>query len=167
MKKTCTSGVAIVVALIMASCGGSSSSSDSAESATPTAVSVQPEYAAFCKASTALDEAMGGTHGEDPTAITDPALMKKAWADITTLSETLRDLSPKNVKSDATTMVSSVLAIDAIFKANNYDLLVMAKKEDVRDQLSKLSSDSTLAESSKKFNAFLVANCGKVTTTAS
>ena len=105
---------------------------------------------------------MGGTHGQDPTAITDPVLMKEAWAKIARLSETLRDLSPKIVKSDATTMVGSVLAIDAIFKANNYDLLAMAKKEDVRTQLGKLSSDPGLAKSSKKFNTFLVAHCGKV-----
>ena len=161
MKKSLICGVVIVSTLIIASCGGSSSSSDSITASSPTADSVQPKYAAFCDASTALDQAMGGTHGEDPAAITDPALMKKAWTTIATLSETLRDLSPQVVKSDASTMVDSVLAIDAIFKANDYDLLAMAKKEDVRTQLATLSSDSNLAESSKKFNTFLVANCGK------
>jgi hypothetical protein len=162
MKKACISGAVVFAALVMASCGDSSSSTDSTVAMSPTAVSVQPKYAAFCKASTALDAAMGGTHGEDPTAITDPTLMKEAWSNIATLSETLRDLSPQVVKSDASTMVNSVLAIDAIFKANDYDLLAMAKDEDVRTQLAKLSSDSDLAESSKKFNTFLVANCGKV-----
>ena len=105
---------------------------------------------------------MGGTHGQDPTAITDPALMKTAWAQIAQLSAQLRDASPAIVRKDAKAMVDSVLAINAIFKANNYDLLAMAKKESVRAKLAQLSSDPKLLESSKIFNTFLVDNCGKV-----
>lgn len=167
MKRTFISSAAIIAALVVSSCGGASSTADSIAEESATTISVQPKYATFCQASTALDAAMGGTHGQDPTAITDPVLMKDAWEKIATLSATLRDLSPKIIKSDATKMVSSVLAIDEIFKANDYDLLAMAKKEDVRTQLSELSSDPNLAESSKRFNTFLVANCGKVTAVTS
>jgi hypothetical protein len=120
------------------------------------------KYIEFCAASTALDNAMGGTHGQDPTAITDPELMKTAWVQIAQLSVDLRDVSPSVVQNDAKAMVDSVLAINAIYKANDYDLLAMAKKENVRTELEQLSSDPKLLESSKKFNTFLVDNCGKV-----
>lgn len=105
---------------------------------------------------------MGGTHGGEPTAITDPELMKTAWTQIAQLSAALRDASPQVVRDDASEMVKSILAIDTIFKANDYDLLAMAKKEDVRTELAELSSNPKLLESSKKFNEFLVDNCGKV-----
>jgi cytochrome c556 len=149
------------VSLLASSCGGSSSESSS-DASPVTTVQVEAKYALFCAASTALDNAMGGTHGEDPTAITDPALMKTAWAQIAQLSAKLRDVSPAVVRKDATAMVDSVLAIDAIFKANDYDLLAMAKKENVRIELEQLSSNPKLLESSEIFNTFLVDNCGKV-----
>lgn len=149
------------VSILASACGGSSSET-STDASPDTTAEVNAKYVEFCAASTALDTAMGGTHGEDPTAITDPELMKTAWAQISQLSAALRDASPTVVRKDATAMVDSVLAIDAIFKANDYDLLAMAKKENVRTELDKLSSDPQLLESSKKFNAFLVDNCGKV-----
>ena len=150
------------LSFLASACGGSSSTTDASAGSSQKAASVNPQYATFCAASTALDNAMGGTHGEEPTAITDPELMKKEWSTIATLSATLRDVSPSAVRTDATAMVDSVLAINAIFKANDYDLLAMAKKEDVRTELAQLSSDPKLLESSKKFNEFLVENCGKV-----
>ena len=149
------------VSLVVSACGGSSSDTSS-DTSPATTVQIDAKYALFCSASTALDNAMGGTHGEDPTAITDPELMKTAWAQIAQLSAKLRDVSPTVVRKDAKAMVDSVLAIDAIFKANDYDLLAMAKKENVRTELDKLSSDPKLLESSKIFNTFLVDNCGKV-----
>jgi hypothetical protein len=161
MKTSRVIAVACAAVLLVSACGGSSSSSTSDTSPATTAI-VDAKYAQFCAASTALDNAMGGTHGQDPTAITDPELMKTAWAQIAQLSAKLRDVSPAIVRTDAKAMVDSVLAIDAIFKANDYDLLAMAKKENVRNELEQLSSDPKLLESSKIFNTFLVDNCGKV-----
>jgi hypothetical protein len=149
--------VACAITLVASACGGSSS-----ESSSDTTVQMNDKYIEFCAASTALDNAMGGTHGQDPTAITDPELMKTAWVQIAQLSVDLRDVSPSVVQNDAKAMVDSVLAINAIYKANDYDLLAMAKKENVRTELEQLSSDPKLLESSKKFNTFLVDNCGKV-----
>jgi hypothetical protein len=154
--------IAICAVSLAASACGSTTSESSSDSSPATTVQVDAKYALFCAASTALDNAMGGTHGEDPTAITDPELMKTAWAQIAQLSAKLRDVSPAVVRKDATAMVDSVLAIDAIFKANDYDLLAMAKKANVRTELEQLSSDPKLLESSKIFNTFLVDNCGKV-----
>jgi hypothetical protein len=149
--------VVCAITLVASACGGSSS-----ESSSDTTVQMNDKYIEFCAASTALDNAMGGTHGQDPTAITDPELMKTAWVQIAQLSVDLRDVSPSVVQNDAKAMVDSVLAINAIYKANDYDLLAMAKKENVRTELEQLSSDPKLLESSKKFNTFLVDNCGKV-----
>lgn len=161
MKPTRIFAAIFSVALLASACGGNSSSTDTAAVVGKKSAAVDPKYATFCAASTALDEAMGGTHGEDPTAITDPKLMKTAWAQIAQLSAALRDASPEIVRSDAAEMVESVIAIDTIFRANDYDLLAMAKKEDVRTALGKLSSNPKLLESSTRFNTFLVDNCGK------
>ena len=160
MKTVRVLAAMFAVSLVASACG--SSSDTSSDSSPTTTIQVNAKYAKFCAASTALDNAMGGTHGQDPTAITDSALMKTAWAQIAQLSAQLRDASPAIVRKDAKAMVDSVLAINAIFKANNYDLLAMAKKESVRTELAQLSSDPKLLESSKIFNTFLVDNCGKV-----
>ena len=161
MKTSRVLAAMFAVTLVVSACGGSSSGSTS-DTSSATTVQVNAKFVQFCAASTALDNALGGTHGQDPTAITDPELMKTAWAQIAQLSAKLRDVSPAVVRKDATAMVDSVLAIDAIFKANDYDLLAMAKKANVRTELEQLSSDPKLLESSKIFNTFLVDNCGKV-----
>ena len=146
---------------LFASCGGSDSSSTASTVVSQTGTGkVNPTYAEFCEASSNLNAAMSGPHGENPSAITDPIEMKAAWANITELSIELQTLTPKSLKKDADTMIESIVAMNKIFKENNYELLVIAKKPTVRDALSKIASNPSITEASTRFNTFLTQNCG-------
>jgi len=103
---------------------------------------------------------MSGPHGENPAAITDPAEMKTAWASITNLSRALAAATPPELKNDATIMMRSIIAMDDIFKANDYNLLVMAKKPEVRIEIEDTTNDVAVQQASARFNTFLTANCG-------
>ena len=103
---------------------------------------------------------MSGPHGENPAAITDPQEMKIAWTKITDLSIALQAVAPSSLKKDATMMADGVIAMNKIFKANKYELLVIAKKPAVRDALTKIGSDPATTEASTRFNTFLMQNCG-------
>jgi hypothetical protein len=156
-----STGVAIASLLFLASCGGSSSSST--ESSVPAQAGsgkVNPTYAKFCAASSNLNAAMSGPHGENPTAITDPQEMEIAWTKITDLSIALKAVAPVSLKKDATMMVTGVIEMNKIFKANKYELLAIAKKPAVRDALTKIGSDPVITEASTRFNTFLMQNCG-------
>jgi len=156
-----STGIVIAFLFFLASCGGSSTkSADSSVSDQAASGKVNPTYATFCEASSKLNAAMSGPHGENPTAITDPDEMKIAWASITELSIKLQALAPSSLKEDATMMVNGVVAMNTIFKANKYDLLAIAEKPTVRDALTKIGSDPAITEASSRFNTFLTQNCG-------
>ena len=156
-----TTGVAIASLLLLASCGGSSNDSNASSVVVPTTTGkVNPTYAKFCEASSKLNAAMSGPHGENPAAITDPNEMKIAWTKITNLSIALQAVAPSSLKKDAAMMVDGIIAMNKIFKANKYELLVIAKKPTVRDALTKIGSDPVLTEASTRFNTFLTQNCG-------
>jgi len=104
---------------------------------------------------------MVGPHGENPAAITDPTEMKTSWASITKLSRALVVATPTELQADATTMMNSIVAMDDIFKANNYNLLEMAKMSDVRIELNDISTDVAVKEASSRFNTFLTKTCPK------
>jgi hypothetical protein len=151
----------IACLFLFASCGGSDSSSTASTVVSQTGTGkVNPTYAEFCEASSNLNGAMSGPHGENPSAITDPIEMKAAWANITELSIELQALTPKSLKKDADTMIESIVSMNEIFKENNYELLVIAKKPTVRDALSKIASNPAITEASTRFNTFLTQNCG-------
>ena len=151
----------IACLFLFASCGGSDSSSTASTVVSQTGTGkVNSTYAEFCEASSNLNGAMSGPHGENPSAITDPIEMKAAWAKITELSIELQALTPKSLKKDADTMIESIVAMNKIFKENNYELLVIAKKPTVRDALSKIASNPSITEASTRFNTFLTQNCG-------
>jgi hypothetical protein len=153
--------IAVASLLFIASCGGSDNSSTASSVASQTGSGkVNPTYAKFCAASSKLNAAMSGTHGENPSAITDPSEMKIAWTKITDLSIALQALTPKTLKQDADTMVDSIIAMNKIFKENDYELLVIAKKPTVRDALTKIASNPDVTEASTRFNTFLTQNCG-------
>jgi hypothetical protein len=57
-------------------------------------------------------------------------------------------------------MINSIVAMDKIFKANKYDLLTIAKKQTVRDELATIATDPAVTEASQRFNTFLTQNCG-------
>jgi len=160
VRARCT-GIVVASLLLLASCGSSGSTSTASTVAAKAATGkVNPTYAKFCAASSKLNAAMAGPHGENPAAITDPTQMSTAWTNITKLSMTLQALAPNSLKSDATTMINSIVAMDKIFKANKYDLLAIAKKPTVRDALTKIASDPAITEASTRFNTFLTQNCG-------
>jgi hypothetical protein len=156
-----STGIVVASLLFLAACGGSSNSStaSSVAAGTPSG-KVNPTYSKFCAASSKLNTAMSGPHGENPAAITDPNEMKNAWTNITDLSIKLQALAPKTLKKDADTMINSIVAMNKIFKTNKYELLVIAKKPTVRDELTKIASDPAITEASTRFNTFLTQNCG-------
>jgi len=156
--KARSTGIVIASLIFLVSCGGSSQSTDSQPKPTGTN---SPQFDAFCTASKNLDAAMTGPHGENPAAITDPTEMKTAWASITKLSRALAAASPTELKSDTTTMVNSIIAMDDVFKANSYNLLEMAKMSDVRIELNDISTDVAVKEASSRFNTFLTKTCPK------
>jgi len=104
---------------------------------------------------------MTGPHGESPAAITDPMEMKTAWASITKLSSALVAATPTELKTDATKMMNSIIAMDEIFKSNDYNLLAMSKMPDVRIELNDISADVSVQEASARFNTFLTKTCPK------
>ena len=156
-----STGILIASLLFIVSCGGSNSSSTASSVNVQTGSGiVNPTYAKFCEASSKLNAAMSGPHGENPSAITDPNEMKIAWTKITDLSIALQAVAPSSLKKDATMMVNGVIAMNKIFKANKYELLAIAKKPTVRDALTRIGSDPAMTEASTRFNAFLTQNCG-------
>ena len=154
-------GIVLASLFFLASCGGSSSTSAVSSVVVPTTTGkVNPTYAKFCATSSKLNAAMTGPHGENPAAITDPIEMKAAWTKITDLSIALQALAPSSLKKDASMMVNGVVAMNKIFKANKYELLVIAKNMAVRDELTKIGTDPAITEASARFNTFLKQNCG-------
>lgn len=118
------------------------------------------KYADFCALATEMQNASGGgSHGQDPAAITDPKKMEKAWNTIAAIAIKMRDGSPAEVKADVALMVDSIVAMNKVFKDNGYDLLAMSKKKNVREQLAKITGDAKVSSASTRFNAFMKKNC--------
>lgn len=118
------------------------------------------DYSAFCKLAVEMQNASGGgSHGQDPAAITDPKKMEEAWTTIATIAVKMRDDAPAAVKTDVATMVNSIVAMNDVFKANRYDLLAMSKKPKVREELAKISGDAKVASASQRFNKFMTKSC--------
>ena len=160
MKRIQSAGAVLALVIFLASCGSSQSGTASTDSQPKTTGTNSPQFDAFCTASKNLDAAMTGPHGENPAAITDPTEMKTSWASITKLSRALVAETPTELQADAATMMNSIIAMDDIFKANDYNLLVMAKKPEVRIELDDISNDVVIQQASARFNTFLTANCG-------
>jgi hypothetical protein len=161
VSRSRVAGIIIASLCLLAGCGGSSNASNASSVVVPTTTGkVNPTYATFCEASSKLNAAMSGPHGENPAAITDPSEMKIAWTKITNLSIALKAVAPSSLKKDAAMMVDGVIAMDKLFKANKYDLLAIAQKPTVRDALTKIGSDPAITEASSRFNTFLTQNCG-------
>lgn len=117
------------------------------------------DYSAFCTLATNMQKASAGSHTEDPAAITDPKKMEEAWTTITDLAVKMRDGSPEKISDDVKVMVDSIIAMNKVFKENDYDLLGMSKKPKVREQLAKISGDDTVATASTRYNKFMEDNC--------
>ena len=133
----------LCLASVVVSCGGKSSA----------------DYSAFCTLATNMQKASAGSHSEDPAAITDPKKMEEAWTTITDLAIKMRDGSPEKISKDVAVMVDSIIAMNKVFKENNYDLLGMSKKPKVREQLAKISGNDSVATASTRYNKFMEDNC--------
>ncbi|MEI8286011.1 MAG: hypothetical protein WCG15_01795 [Actinomycetes bacterium] len=118
------------------------------------------DYSAFCKLAVEMQNASGGgSHGQDPAAITEPKKMEEAWTTISNIAVKMREGAPSVVESDVATMVNSIVAMNKVFKANKYDLLAMSKMPKVREELAKISGDAKVASASQRFNKFMTKSC--------
>ncbi|MEY3806098.1 MAG: hypothetical protein RIR69_910 [Actinomycetota bacterium] len=133
-----------VTALIVGACSSSSAS----------------QFENFCELSRQMDAASSGPHGQDPAAITDPERMKEVWASLTGLARQMKDQSPPEIADDVTTMVDSLIAMDTVFRENNYDLTAMARDEQVRSAVDAISMDEKTQAASVRYNEFMEDNCG-------
>ena len=147
MKRMIALSVSALCVIALAGCGGSGSSADAAD------------YTQFCGVASKMEGIADDPHGEDPAAITEAEVMKSTWSKMVALAEQLRDISPDDVKADVTLMVSTMVDMNKIFEANNYELLEMAKDEDVRKQLEAISTREGVEEASQRFDAFMEKNC--------
>ena len=140
-------GVAMV-ALALAGCGSSSSS--------------EPvDYTAFCAKAVELEAASEDTHFDDPAAMTDTKVMAETWTTAVSRAVELRDASPDAIKEDVTLMVSTLIDMDKVFKANDYNLIEMAKNEKIRTELDAISTRKGVSEASERFDSFMKKNCAE------
>ena len=107
-----------------------------------------------------MEAASSGPHGQDPAAITDPEKMKGVWASLTKIAVQMKNESPTEISIDVATMVDSLIAMDKIFAANNYDLTAMARNEQVRASVDAISNDEKTQAASDRYNTFMAKNCG-------
>ena len=140
--------IAFSTLVVLAGCG-SNSSSESAD------------FTAFCAKAADLEEAAGETHFDDPAAISDTKVMADTWTLAVARAEELRDASPDSIKDDVTLMVSTLIDMNKIFKQNDYDLMEMAKNEEIRNELDAISTRKGVAQASERFNSFMKKNCGQ------
>jgi len=137
-----------VMALALAGCGSSSSS--------------EPvDYTAFCAKAVELEAASEDTHFDDPAAMTDTKVMAETWTTAVSRAVELRDASPEAIKADVTLMVSTLIDMDKVFKANEYNLIEMAKNEEIRTELDAISTRKGVSEASERFDSFMKKNCAE------
>lgn len=145
----------VVAVLVLAACGGSPSASDETFSGT-----VNPEFADFCLTAQQLNAESAATHGNDPTAMSDPTAMKEAWTTIIASSQKLFDEAPLEVKSDVKAMLGGMQAMDALYAQYKYNLAEMKSVPEVAESLNKIANDKDIAEASQRFRKFMARNCG-------
>lgn len=121
--------------------------------------SVSADYTAFCTVANNMETVASGPHGEDPAAITDPTVMGETWAKVVIAAEELRDQSPAEIKDDVALMVSTLIDMNDVFKQNDYDLVEMAKNEELRKKVDAISQREGVAEASGRFNTFVEDKC--------
>lgn len=139
--------IAALTAVLLAGCGGSGSTADAVD------------YTKFCGLATEMETAAQGTHGENPAAITEADVMKDTWSKMVSMAEALRDESPEAIKEDVTLMVSTIVEMNKVFADNDYNLVEMAKNEEVRKKLEAVSTREGVEAASNRFDAFMEKNC--------
>ncbi|MEY5059862.1 MAG: hypothetical protein RJA51_1609 [Actinomycetota bacterium] len=144
-----------VVAMLLSACGSPGSATDSTGAGGKEPGTVNPEYADFCLTAQQLNAESTATHGNDPTAMSDPEAMKKAWSTIIASSE-----APLQVKSDVKAMLDGMMAMDAIYADYKYNLAEMKAVPEVAESLDKIANDAVIAQASARFRSFMSDNCG-------
>lgn len=139
--------IAALTAVLLAGCGGSGSTADAVD------------YTKFCGLAAEMETAAQGTHGENPAAITEADVMKDTWSKMVSMAEALRDESPEAIKEDVTLMVSTIVEMNKVFADNDYNLIEMAKNEEVRKKLESVSTREGVEAASNRFDAFMEKNC--------
>jgi hypothetical protein len=129
---------------LLVACGSSSPSAD---------------YTEFCKVAASMETAGSGPHGEDPAAITDPNVMRDTWEQAATIARNLRDASPADIKDDVALVAQSVIDTNDLFSKHDYDLVEIAKNDELRSEFDEINQREGLAEASTRFNNFLRDNC--------
>lgn len=85
--------------------------------------------------------------------------MKDTWSKMVSMAEALRDESPEAIKEDVTLMVSTIVEMNKVFADNDYNLIEMAKNEEVRKKLESVSTREGVEAASNRFDAFMEKNC--------
>jgi hypothetical protein len=117
------------------------------------------DYTEFCSVAASMESAAAGPHGEDPAAITDPDIMRDTWTKAATYARQLRDTSPDEIKDDVALLVSSVIDTNALFDAHDYDLVEIAKNEELRREFDAINQREGVVDASTRFNNFVSDNC--------
>lgn len=153
VARATVAGLAVLGTLALSACGGSDSATGS----------VNPKYADFCLKSAELDAQSKGTHGEDPTVMSDPKKMEAAWTTITDLATQFRDMAPEAVKSDVATLVGSILEMNKVYEQYSYNLLEMSHVPAVADTLRTIANADDVVAASTRFRSFMQKNCAEPT----
>lgn len=143
----------MVASLALSSCGGSNDATSGGK--------VNPAYADFCLKSAELDAKSKGTHGEDPAAMSDPSKMEAAWSTIADLASQFEVAAPAEVKSDVSTLVGSILAMNAVYKQYKYNLVEMSQVPAVAETLRTIANAEDVVAASTRFRSFMQKNCGE------
>lgn len=141
----------VVASVLLVACGGSGGTASDGPN---------PDYVEFCLQAASLDAQSKSTHGDDPTAMSDPARMKEAWGTIIEASRLLVEAAPLDVKSDVKKMYEGMQAMDRIYASYSYNLGEMKAVPKVADDLNKIANDEAIAKASQRFRSFMTKNCG-------
>ena len=85
--------------------------------------------------------------------------MRETWEKAASIARELRDTSPTEIKDDVALVASSVIDTNELFSAHDYDLVAIAKDEDLRKEFDAISQREGVADASTRFNNFLRDNC--------
>ena len=134
----------MAAATVLVACGSNAPSAD---------------YTEFCRVAARMETADDGPHGENPAAVTDPEVMRETWTKAASLAGELRDNSPDEIRDDVELLASSVIDTNTLFLAHDYDLVAIAKDEDLRKEFDAINQREGAADASARFNEFVRKNC--------
>lgn len=117
------------------------------------------DYTEFCRVAASMETAADEPHGENPAGVTDPEVMRDTWTKAAALADELRDTSPDAIKDDVELLASSVIDTNELFRAHDYDLVAIAKDENLRKEFDAINQREGSADASTRFNKFVKEKC--------